>query len=239
MSRVITAEEFKSHNTWLETNGERGSRLDLTRRDLAGADLSRATLRGANLRGADLTGADLSRATLRGANLRGADLTGADLTGADLSGADLTDADLTDADLTGANLRGADLTDANLSESNLSGANLSESNLSGANLSGANLEPIKSDLFSVFSAEPESVPCLLAELRAGRIDGRYYDRTCSCLLGTIAKSQKVEYTRLKVRPNSSRAAERWFLAITEGLTPATSPVAAITEQWLVEWIDTH
>jgi len=56
------------HTKWTQGNG--GSR----------ADLSGANLGGAYLRGADLSGADLS-----GANLSGADLSGADLSGADLS----------------------------------------------------------------------------------------------------------------------------------------------------------
>ena len=82
------------HLKWYNTNGEEGSRANLS-----GADLSLAYLRGAhlsvaNLSGVDLRGADLSRAYLSGANLSRADLRGADLRGAHLRGANLSRADL-------------------------------------------------------------------------------------------------------------------------------------------------
>ncbi len=53
------------HNLWLSTEGEDGSRANLS-----GADLSGANLRGADLYGADLNGADLSGANLTATDLR-------------------------------------------------------------------------------------------------------------------------------------------------------------------------
>lgn len=70
---------LKDHKLWLESEGEEGSKADLT---------------DANLRGADLVYTDLRGANLRRANLRGAALIGADLTDANLTDANLRDANL-------------------------------------------------------------------------------------------------------------------------------------------------
>lgn len=103
----------EDHRQWLETQGEEGARLDLSRADLAGAELTglnlqRAILQKADLRGADLTLVDLRGACLLEADLRGANLLGAELRGADLKGAKLQGATglwlgrLAAADLSGA-----------------------------------------------------------------------------------------------------------------------------------------
>ncbi len=57
------------HKEYLESNGSKGSRANLSGADLSGADLSGANLSGANLSRANLSGADLSGADLSGANL--------------------------------------------------------------------------------------------------------------------------------------------------------------------------
>ena len=62
------------HKRWLDSDGDRGKRADLSGADLSGTDLTDARLDDANLKGADLSGADLSDAKLFGANLRDADL---------------------------------------------------------------------------------------------------------------------------------------------------------------------
>ena len=102
--KKITKEELKTileqHKLWLDSDGEKGKRANLTGADLTGANLTRANLTHANLyranlTGADLTGADLTNAYLRCANLYGAILSGANLSGVDLTGADLSHADLT------------------------------------------------------------------------------------------------------------------------------------------------
>ena len=63
---------IEQHALWLETDGEEGSRANLTRANLYGANLTRANLDGANLDGANLTRANLDGANLDGANLYGA-----------------------------------------------------------------------------------------------------------------------------------------------------------------------
>ena len=78
-----------NHKLWLQTNGEKGERADLSSADLSYADLRSADLSSANLSSADLSYADLRSADLRSANLSSADLSYADLRSADLSYADL------------------------------------------------------------------------------------------------------------------------------------------------------
>ena len=90
------------HKLWLESNGNKGKRTQLTD----------ANLFGANLTNANLTNAYLYRAKLSDADLTNANLSDAYLTGANLSGAYLTSANLTGACLTNANLTGACLTDS-------------------------------------------------------------------------------------------------------------------------------
>jgi len=215
----------------------------LTRAIAAKPNLRGANLRGANLGGADLGGANLYGANLYGANLGGADLGGADLGGADLRGANLGGADLGGADLRGANLGGADLGGANLYGANLYGANLGGADLGGADLGGADLRganlgdadwgAIEEDICDVLSAAPAEVPGLLAALRAGRVDGSAYQGDCACLVGTIANVRGCLYTQIPgITPDSSRPAERFFLAIRKGDTPATNPIAALAEAWI-------
>jgi hypothetical protein len=117
---------------------------------------------------------------------------------------------------------------------NLERANLEGANLRGANLEEANLEPIRSDLHSVLDSAPQEVTGLLAALRAGKIDGSTYEGDCACLVGTIANVRGCSYKILA--PDHSRPAERWFLAIRTGDTPASSQIARITESWIQEWL---
>jgi len=118
----------------------------------------------------------------------------------------------------------------------LSDANLSRANLSDADLSRANLSPIRDDLYKVLASAPAEVPGLLLALREGRVDGSTYHGSCACLVGTLANVRGCSYGELGFEPDSSRPAERWFLAITEGSTPDKNPVAKITEGWIVDWL---
>src|SRR5579862_7150646 len=174
----------------------------------------------------------LTKAVREGANLKDANLTYAYLTGANLKDANLYRAYLTDAILEDAILEGADLKGANLAYANLQGANLT-----GANLSKANLDAIQVDYYDVLSRAPDEAPALLQALCDGKIDGSTYEGECACLVGTIAKVRKVSYTDMEtLKPDSSRLAERWFLAIKKGDTPKTNPVAALVETWTEEWV---
>lgn len=150
---------FEAHREWVESDGEREQKAELSRVALPNTDLSGVILRGAILSRADLTGTDFSEAYLSGAEFSGSDLSKVDLSEADLEGANLSDANLQNADLSGANLQDADLSGANLEgvdlsgtvllgcdlpnkeldQFNLSGTILRNADLSGFNLSGANL----------------------------------------------------------------------------------------------------
>jgi uncharacterized protein YjbI with pentapeptide repeats len=96
------------HRAWLDSNGARGEKADLSYARLQGLSLWSVDLREANLSYANMQGADLDHAVLRVANLRHAKMEGAslwqsNLRGADLSGTCLQRAKLDHADLSGAN----------------------------------------------------------------------------------------------------------------------------------------
>ena len=189
----------------------------------------RANLRGADLREANLSGADLSMADLREANL-----SGADLSETNLSRANLSMANLSRANLSRANLSGAILSETNLSRANLSGAILSETNLS-----WAKIDEIRGDVFKVLAIAKTEAVGLYDSLIRGKIDGSVYEGECACLVGTIANIRKEEYRSLGIdlRPESNRPAERWFLGIRKGDTPESNPVAALTAQWIREFME--
>ncbi|MGE0086774.1 MAG: pentapeptide repeat-containing protein [Desulfococcaceae bacterium] len=140
---------LKEHGIWLRSDGQKGTKADLSGTDLSEAALSETRLMLANLYRARLCGAsmvliDLSQANLSRADLSDADLSGADLLlsnffHADLSGADLSVADLSGANLSHARLPGASLPQADLSRACLTGADLSGADLSGANFANADL----------------------------------------------------------------------------------------------------
>ena len=85
-----------AHQEWLDSNGKRGEKADLS---------------SGILQEADLHDANLERADLKCARLSVSDLMGANLKGADLSHADLWMSDMKDTNLEGADLRGANLTE--------------------------------------------------------------------------------------------------------------------------------
>ena len=88
------ADVLALHEIWLESDGQEGSRADLSGRKFPGAVLCGVNFERANLRTADFTCADLRNANLRSTDLRGAVFDGTDLQGADFSGSDLTDISL-------------------------------------------------------------------------------------------------------------------------------------------------
>jgi uncharacterized protein YjbI with pentapeptide repeats len=190
-----------------------------------------------NFAGSKLTGESLCDADIHGINLAGADLNGANLRHVDMAEANLHNAQLQFADLTTACLRGADLTGANLTGAILRGTNLQDTSLQ-----DAVLDVIRRDLYQYLDHVPQEVEGLLETLRAGRVDGGMYASPCACLAGTCERLRKqhgASKTELQdivdLRdPNSSR--ERWFLAIIQGDIPQSSPIAAITAQWLEEWL---
>ena len=203
------------------------------------AYLDKAVLQGAELAYADLTRADLSHADLRSSALQhsrmaGAVLAGADLSEADLSGADLRRADLRDANLFRADLEGADLTGADLKGARLTCADLEDVKLDRTNLDDAQLDEIREDFWNVLESSPNEVVGFLKKLQAGQIDGSCYEGECACLIGTLARLRGCNYSELK--PDGSRPAEKWMLALEPGDTPRNHPVARTTERWIVAWM---
>ena len=84
------------HKIWLESDGQRGSRADLSDGIFVGAVLCGMNFERADLRRANFSSADLRNANLRNADLSGAVLVSADLRRADFSGPDLTDISMRD-----------------------------------------------------------------------------------------------------------------------------------------------
>lgn len=126
------------------------------------------------------------------------------------------------------------------------GARLVNASLDGASLDGASLRTadlvrIKDDFFSVLDAAADEVPALLEALRAGHINGSAYEGECACLKGTIAKARGVSYKAMEgpLAPNVNTPAEAWFLGIQKNYKPDNSQVAAITEEWILEWQAKH
>ena len=113
--------------------------------------------------------------------------------------------------------------------------------LTGANLAdGKNLATVRADLHAVLDIVPQEVPALLAAVRAGKINGTVYEGECACLVGTIAKARGCSYTALPgLAPDSTRPAERWFLALMPGHTPDISIHAALTVAWIEDWLRTQ
>ena len=138
-----------------------------------------------------------------------------------------------------ANLSKADLSCANLSKADLSCANLSEANLSKANLSCANLSTIRNDVWAVLLFAPNEVMDLRKALIDGKVDGSVYEGECACLVGTIAKSRSCKPDLLPeaIRPDSGRAAERFFMGIKKGDTPETNQVSKIAVEWVDTWLE--
>jgi uncharacterized protein YjbI with pentapeptide repeats len=184
--------------------------VELAVRPGIGIDLTSADLSGADLSGADLSGAYFPGAILSGANLSGTNFGGANLTDADLGAADLSNAKLTGTKLTGTKLNGVDLT--------------------GTDLAAADLRPIRDDVWAMLSAAPKEATGLRAAITTGRL---VYRGGGGALLRTIAN---VRDAYVGTWLDSSRPAERFFMAIRPGDTPETSQVSSIVHQWVDEWL---
>ena len=218
---VNIQEYLRLHKLWLETDGQKDTRLigkeaDLRKADLRKADLRKADLRGADLRGANLFQADLSEANLWQANLSGANLSEANLSEANLSEANLSEARLSGANLVfaefrranlfqanlfQANLWTADLSDAHLSRADLRGANLAGGDLRVANLNGANLW--KADLSRANFGGANLSRVNLSEVKALRTNFNLATLTGACIedwhinTETLVKDIQCEYIYLK------------------------------------------
>lgn len=223
---------FTAENTQRATVAVEGAikaEVSLVEVNLAGLNLGGANFEGVNLSGGALMWSLLKEVSFEGANLRGGDLSGgtlwrANFRKANLEGADFTEADLEDADFTGANLEGADLTRANLTDAVFEVGALKK----------ANFSRIRGDLYAVLATAKNEVSGLLAAVREGRIDGQVYSGACACLVGTIANLRGCSVALMPCNPR--RPIERWFHAIRPGMVPQNSPIAALTAEWIMDWM---
>lgn len=107
-----------------------------------------------------------------------------------------------------------------------------------SNLRGSDLTPIRDDIWAVLSAAPREVVGLIEALKNGKVDGSTYQGSCACLVGTIANVRGANYEALgALKPNSARPAERFFIAIRNGDTPATNQFSALAVEWVEQWLD--
>lgn len=222
MDEIVFEEILEEHTKWLSDDEDGGRCADLRSKDLRNIDLSDVNLSHALLGNVILTDVNLCNT-----NLSQTDLTEASLNKANLSNANLSYADLTKATLEGTDLTGTDLTGTNLSEVDLGNTNLREAYLDG----------IKADLFDVLDCAPQEVRGLLQALEEGRVDGETYSGDCCCLIGTIAEVRGCSFKQLEnITPNVDRPIEVWFFSILKGDTPESSIVAAITAEWINDWL---
>lgn len=148
-------EILQLHQAWIDSNGAKGKRAELTGADLSEVNLAGSNFNGAHLKMVDMRGAILTNCTFLLADLSGSDLSYANLVLTDLMGANLTGVNLTRSRLSRANLGPAtiwrpdgqhgtrmwsvNLSNANLTFADLSDANLKEADLTNADLRGADL----------------------------------------------------------------------------------------------------
>ena len=139
--------------------------------------------------------------------------------------------------VTGAVLYRADVTTvvAAVEAAVKAGVSLSWAYLAGANLKDAYLDKTREDFYAILSSAHAEIPALWKALLDGKVDGSAYEGECACLVGTIAKARGADYRAMS--PNSTRAAERWFLAIRRGDTPDNSAVSRLTVEWLREYAE--
>jgi hypothetical protein len=111
--------------------------------------------------------------------------------------------------------------------------------LKGADPRGADLEDIKKDFFTRLSKAKSEVVGLYKTLLEGRVNGSCYRGECACFVGTIAKVRGCDvndlYEQIGLEMNVSSPTEQWFLAILQGDTPESNPVAGITADWIREF----
>ncbi len=138
------------HRMWVETNGQKGKQIDISRFDLRRTTIFRhAKLTMMQAREAILYGVDFTESELQAADFQGADLRSASFARADLRGSRFQKALFNSANLQGVRFQPlileegrvlmTDLTECSFRYANLSGANLDHVKLTGADLTGANL----------------------------------------------------------------------------------------------------
>lgn len=187
--------------------------------------------------GAQLAGKCLMNADFRRKDLSYADFAGADLTGANMNEADLSYANLTAANMTNVTLKRAVLTHAEMKHAILTGADLKGADTAGASFREADLTAIRDDIWAVLSSSPFEAKGLLRAIRAGYIDGSFYNGECTCLVGTIANIRGEDYMLMdNLKPNSRRPAERFFLGIRIGDRPSNNVCSELAAEWVLQWI---
>ena len=111
--------------------------------------------------------------------------------------------------------------------------------MTGCDLRECDLTVIRDDVRAVLSSAPADVPALRNAIMTGQVDGSSYDDGCGhgCLVGTIAIARGCRHDNIAGLPaDSSRPAERFFLAIQLGDTPENSQFSAIVLEWVDQFL---
>lgn len=193
---------LENHRRWLESNGERGERIDLYEPEISGYDfrgtiLSRAILYGANLNYCTFSEADLSGVEMHGSSLCQADFCACNLREAQISGCDLHAAFFLDADLTNADISDSDLTDAEfnqaiLRKANLIGVGCMETSFADADLSEANVS-----YAALWNSSLGGAILKDASLRGANLEGTRYVTAAQLLeVETLYDVKCLDLTRL-------------------------------------------
>ncbi len=132
ITAVRLQEEIDGHKQWLATNGQGGSKADLTGATLCGAYLDYANLcwsdcNSVNFADSNMYTTFFIRASLRNCSFANALLDQSDMTGADLQGSDFRRAQLEGVKFNEASLVGADFRRANLREADFTDTDISQS----------------------------------------------------------------------------------------------------------------
>lgn len=97
----------------------------------------------------------------------------------------------------------------------------------------------RDDLWRWCDRLPDRVPALLSAVRKGRMDGTTFTRSCRCVIGTLATEDPWGAVMTIVRDGRLGPGvdpiENYIFSIRPGQTPATSPIMAHLERWIVQW----
>jgi len=108
--------------------------------------------------------------------------------------------------------------------------------ISGTVKVGKGFESIRSDYFSILKNAIPEIPALISALKKGRINGSVYEGDCRCLVGTLEAARGTGANTV-IERDSSRPAEKWFLAIPEGHTPKKNAFARLAVEWAEEFLE--
>lgn len=182
-----------------------------------------------------IAGAAAAKAICYCGSFRFADLPGVDLSGKSISGVDFYGANLAYSDLSGCDLHGVNFECADLQFADISGASLCSTDFHGAHMEGVDFSSFRKCLWETLFEYESEVDNLVSVIKAGAIDGGFFEGSCCCLIGTIAKGMGTTYQALEGDPRCP--SEEWASMIKPGDTPGYDSGGGFAATMLIRWID--